>query len=164
VTTVADLDRTPTGAAHLARERGDPIGQVGRARATSGLLGVRLSHPTQFGSAPRASSTSAASRCPPWQAAQKAWVTSPSMVGAPLHQPARRVPLAERPRVVERGAAADDRAGRLDVRSRVEQAVDQRDVVAAGRPHQLGLPIAAEAGVDVGARLDQRRERLRRRW
>ena len=106
--------------------------------------GVSESHPTHDGSGPARKQLLGGPRCPPWHAAHKASVTSPSATsGRPKAAAAsnvgrapratsapRRAPLPERPRVVQRRPAADDRAARLDLGARVEQRVDQLGVVA----------------------------------
>ena len=75
---------------------------------------------------------------------------------AALDESASGVPLTEGGGVVQGSSAADDCAGRLDVRTGVEQRVENLDVVAAGGPVQRGLGVGAvEAGVDVGAGGDE---------
>jgi len=71
---------------------------------------------------------------------------------AAFHQPPGGLPLCERGRVVEWGAARDDSAVGLDVRAGVQQRVEGLDVVAGGGPMQRGFGVrAGEPGVDVRA-------------
>jgi hypothetical protein len=74
-----------------------------------------------------------------------------------LDQPARRPPLSERDRVVERRPTANDGAGRLDVGAGVEQGIENPDVVAARSSVQRRLSMAAarERRIDVGAGPDE---------
>ena len=77
--------------------------------------------------------------------------------GAALEQPTSRLPLTKCSGVCHRGTTGDHRAARLDVGTGIEQRIENRDVVAAGRPVQGCLGVrATEPGIDVGTRSDQR--------
>ena len=115
-----------------------------------------------------------ASRCPPWQAAQNACVTSPSASsGRPSAAAASSVGRA--PRSTSRRAAfhcpkahASSSAVPPPItppRASSSAPASSRPsisahVVGAGRPHQRRLAAPAEARVHVRARLQQHRERL----
>jgi hypothetical protein len=75
-----------------------------------------------------------------------------------LDEPSCCLPLTECHGVGQRRAPADHCAGRFDVRSGVDQGLENVEVVAAGRSVErcLGVSAAAEPRVHVGASLDER--------
>jgi len=69
--------------------------------------------------------------------------------------------LSKGDRVGQRGAAVDHRAIGFEVGARVEQRIENLDVIAAGGPVKRCLAVrAGERGVDVGSRGDQEAHRL----
>jgi hypothetical protein len=76
---------------------------------------------------------------------------------ATFDQTPRRLPLRERSRIGEGGAAGNDGAGRLDVGTGVDEGIEGLDVVAAGGPVERRLGVRpGEPGVDVSPGFDQR--------
>ena len=77
-------------------------------------------------------------------------------LGTVFQESPRRLPLTERRRVGQRCAAVDNRSGRFEVRAKLEQRVEDRDVIGAGRPVQRRLLVwTDETSVDLRAGADQ---------
>ena len=182
-----DAHRSTGGTSDVISGRRSQAASPAAPLRSAAAAAVSSSWPTQVGSAPRASSSSAVSRWPPCAAHQSAlsrsscgWRRRGELVAdavgeaergglpeggarAALEQPARGRPLAEGDGVGHRGAAADHGAAGLDVGARVEQRVDRLDVVAARRPVQRRLGVrAGEPRVGVGAGRHERGDLLAR--
>ena len=76
--------------------------------------------------------------------------------GAPLHETASGMPIAECRRIGHRRSSSDDGADGLDVGARIQQRVEDGHVVATGRPVQRRLAGPADPpGVDIRAGTNQ---------